>query len=181
MVLSDITIREMIKEGKLIENPVNIEESIQPASYDITLGNAFKVIKKDKNKFMVLDEPIAYKKIVIPEDEYMLIPSLSFILAVTNEIINLPDDIAAIVEGRSSVGRSGLFIHNAGFIDNGFRGTITLELFNASPNTIAIKPGMRIGQIVFMKTDKPSEKPYNGKYQNQIDVTESRIHLDFVK
>lgn len=94
------------------------------------------------------------------------------------EELNLPDNIAAFVEGRSSWGRLGLFIHNAGWIDPGFLGTITLELFNANSVPIVLSPGERIAQIVFARMSRPAQNAYDGKYQGQKGVTESKYYKE---
>jgi len=99
-------------------------------------------------------------------------------LAVTRETIRLPDNITAFVEGRSSIGRIGLFIQNAGWVDPGFMGTITLELYNANRLPIRLTSGRRICQIVFAFMDGPADSPYRGKYQNQRDAVGSRVFLD---
>ena len=188
MILSDKTIREYIDNGLLIENPINIEKCIQPGSYDIHIGNQFMIPKPNCRLPIYLgsnacrygidiSEQIEYEMYEV--DDHFIIPPKGFILAVTKEIVNLPSDISAFVEGRSSIGRAGLFIQNAGWIDSGFRGTITLELFNATDCTMKIVPNVRVGQIVFCKNDGKCETPYNGKYQNQIDVTGSELHKDY--
>lgn len=184
MVLSDGSIRIMIDQGLLITNPEDIENSIQPASYDIHLGTQFMRPVPNKYGFLDLKEGIEYENLptyVENDEEYTFIEPHSFILAVTKEVFKLPSDVTGMVEGRSSIGRSGLFIQNAGLADSGFEGSITLELFNATDYPIKVYPGMRIGQMVFYKNDFPSENPYNGKYQGQIDVTGSRINKDFEK
>jgi dCTP deaminase len=94
------------------------------------------------------------------------------------EYIRLPNNMTAFVEGRSSIGRLGLFIQNAGWVDPGFEGEITLELFNANKCAIELKYGRRIGQLVFAQLDKDALNPYRGKYQGQRGVTGSRIYLD---
>ena len=179
MILSDKTIRELIKEGKLIENPINMEECIQPGSYDIYLGEQFSVPipneLQDTENIIDIKSKIEYKT---EFSKYYVIPPKGFVLAVTKEIVNLPENISAFVEGRSSIGRLGLFIQNAGWIDSGFRGTITLELFNTTDYPIKIYSDIRIGQLVFCKNDEPSEKPYRGKYQHQINVEGSRLYID---
>ena len=101
-----------------------------------------------------------------------------FFLATTIETVNLPDNLTAFVEGRSSIGRMGLFIQNAGWVDPGFCGKITLELFNASEVPIILKEGTRVGQLVFCKMSTPCRFPYRGKYQYQSDTTGSRINFD---
>lgn len=188
MILSDKTIKEYLSKGLLIENPINIDECIQPGSYDIYIGNQFMIPEPNCSvptypgskacRFGIdISQPIEYK--TIENDDYIIIPPKGFVLGVTKEIINLPPDISAFVEGRSSVGRAGLFIQNAGWIDAGFRGTITLELFNATDYTMKLIPNIRIGQIVFCKNDCECENPYNGKYQNQIDTTGSKLYKDY--
>ena len=97
------------------------------------------------------------------------------------EYFRLPDHMTAFVEGRSSIGRLGLFIQNAGWVDPGFEGEITLELFNASRCAIELCAGRRIGQLVFAQLDKNAENPYRGKYQGQRGATGSRVFLDTEK
>ena len=90
------------------------------------------------------------------------------------EYIKLPADLTAFIEGRSSIGRMGLFVQNAGWVDPGFEGEITLELFNANQRVpIRLQAGRRICQIVFARTDQPSEAPYAGKYLGQRGPTAS--------
>ena len=108
---------------------------------------------------------------------YVLLPG-QFVLATTMEYFRLPDDLTAFVEGRSSLGRMGLFIQNAGWVDPGFEGEITLELFNANRCAIELKAGRRVGQLVFAKMDDKAENPYRGKYQGQRGATGSRISQD---
>ena len=91
----------------------------------------------------------------------------------------LPDDLTAFVEGRSSLGRMGLFIQNAGWVDPGFEGDITLELFNANRCAIELRAGQRVGQLVFARMDAAAQFPYRGKYQGQRGATGSRAFLDF--
>ena len=99
-------------------------------------------------------------------------------LASTEEYIRVPDDMAAYVEGRSSIGRLGLQIQNAGFIDAGFHGKITLELENQSQFPIELKVGTRICQIIYVKMSSTAETPYRGKYNGQSNATPSRLHQD---
>lgn len=94
------------------------------------------------------------------------------------EYISLPDNLTAFVEGRSSLGRMGLFIQNAGWVDPGFQGEITLELFNANRCAIELTSGRRVGQLVFAQMDASAIQPYNGKYQGQRGATGSRVFLD---
>lgn len=182
MILSDTTIKKYLKEGRIkIDGIKDIQ--IQPASIDLTLGNEFlfhKIVYPDSiQNFIDVSSDSLYKIEYEKEigDEYYIYPR-SFILATTNECVSIDKGIAAWVEGRSSIGRIGLFIHNAGWIDPGWNGKITLELFNASSCIIKLVRNMRICQIVFAELDKPAENPYCGKYQNQSTVTGSMLYKD---
>ena len=174
MILSDKAIRQMLQEGTLKIEPLT-EVQIQPASVDIRLGDTFSVVEDSPNGIITLDGQPQYK--TIKTDTYLLLPG-QFVLATTMEYISLPDDLTAFVEGRSSMGRLGLFVQNAGWVDPGFYGEITLELYNANRCAIELKAGRRIGQLVFAKMDQAAEKPYVGKYNGQKGATGSRISLD---
>ena len=174
MILSDKTICEMLKEGTLSIEPLQ-EEQIQPASVDIRLGDTFGIVEDSAGGIITMNNGIKYK--MIEADKYLLLPG-QFVLATTMEYISLPDDLTAFVEGRSSLGRMGLFIQNAGWVDPGFKGEITLELFNANRCAIELQAGRRVGQLVFAKMDCPANKPYNGKYQGQTGATGSKVFLD---
>lgn len=174
MILSDKTIRALLSSGQLEINPLE-DVQIQPASIDIRLGNSFSIIETDIGMPVQMDSVINYRN--IKSEKYLLLPG-QFVLATTMEYIRLSDNMTAFVEGRSSIGRLGLFIQNAGWVDPGFEGEITLELFNASNCAIELHAGRRIGQLVFAQLDRDAEKPYHGKYQGQRGATGSRINLD---
>ncbi|MBO5575473.1 MAG: dCTP deaminase [Ruminococcus sp.] len=174
MILSDRTIRDMIAEKNLKITPLS-EEQIQPASVDIRLGNTFSIVDDTPSGIITLDSEIKYK--TITADKYLILPG-QFVLATTMEFFELPDDLTAFVEGRSSLGRMGLFIQNAGWVDPGFKGEITLELFNANRCAIELTAGRRVGQLVFAKMDCAAQDPYNGKYQGQTGATGSRVFMD---
>ncbi len=175
MILSDRSIKELIKRGRLVIEPYK-EENVQASSIDLTLGG--EVLYYRSECIDLKSEHIPVEKINIPE-EGILIPSKAFLLATTEEYIKLPENITAFVEGRSSLGRLGLFIENAGWVDAGFEGQITLELYNANNCPIRIYKGIRICQIVLARLDKRAEKPYRGKYQGQRGATPSRVYMDF--
>ena len=174
MILSDRTIRDMIVEKTLKITPLS-EEQIQPASVDIRLGNTFSIVDDTPSGIITLDSEINYK--TITADKYLILPG-QFVLATTMEYFELPDDLTAFVEGRSSLGRMGLFIQNAGWVDPGFKGEITLELFNANRCAIELTAGRRVGQLVFAKMDRAAQDSYNGKYQGQTGATGSRVFMD---
>ena len=174
MILSDKTIREMLDAGTLKISPITAGQ-IQPASVDVRLGRTFSVVEDSPSGIISLENEIKYR--TIETDTYLLLPG-QFVLATTMEYFVLPDDLTAFVEGRSSLGRMGLFIQNAGWVDPGFAGEITLELYNANRFAIELKAGRRVGQLVFAKMDRAAENPYRGKYQGQTGATGSRVYLD---
>ena len=174
MIISDKTIMQMLTEGSLTITPMEPEQ-IQPASVDIRLGNTFSIVEDSSTGIISMDRKIDYK--TMETDTYILLPG-QFVLATTMEYFVLPDDLTAFVEGRSSLGRMGLFIQNAGWVDPGFRGEITLELYNANRCAIELKAGRRVGQLVFAKMDDHALHPYCGKYQGQKGATGSRVHMD---
>lgn len=174
MILSDRTIRQMLEQGLLEIDPFD-DAQIQPASVDIRLGNTYSIVEDTPSGVIQLSSEIRYKS--IQADTYLLMPG-QFVLATTMEYFKLPDNITAFVEGRSSIGRLGLFIQNAGWVDPGFQGEITLELFNANRCAIELCAGRRVGQLVFAQLDDHAANPYRGKYQGQRGATGSRIYLD---
>ena len=174
MILSDKTIQKMLEEGSLQISPLD-NEQIQPASVDVRLGDTFSVVEDSSTGIITMENEIKYK--TIRTDTYLLLPG-QFVLATTKEYFVLPDDLTAFVEGRSSLGRMGLFIQNAGWVDSGFRGEITLELYNANRCAIELKAGRRVGQLVFAKMDQAALNPYKGKYQGQTGATGSRVFMD---
>lgn len=174
MILSDKTLMKMLEEKKLVVEPIE-KEQFQPASIDIRLGNTFSIVEDTSTGIINLENEIKYK--TITSDTYILLPN-QFVLATTMEYFDLPDDLTAFVEGRSSLGRMGLFIQNAGWVDPGFKGEITLELYNANRCAIELKAGRRVGQLVFAKMDDTALNPYNGKYQGQKGATGSRVFMD---
>ena len=174
MILSDKTLMKMLEEKDLVVEPIE-KEQIQPASIDIRLGNTFSIVEDTSTGIINLENEIKYK--TITSDTYILLPN-QFVLATTMEYFDLPDDLTAFVEGRSSLGRMGLFIQNAGWVDPGFKGEITLELYNANRCAIELKAGRRVGQLVFAKMDDKALNPYNGKYQGQRGATGSRVFMD---
>ncbi|MDP2630830.1 MAG: dCTP deaminase [Candidatus Uhrbacteria bacterium] len=174
MALSDKTIREYLEKEIIVITPL-AEHAIRSASVDLTLGNHFLTVDSNAMEIIRLDSPVVYREITA---DSITIPPHSFILATTQEYIKVPPTLTAAVEGRSSIGRLGLFIQNAGWIDPGFEGNITLELYNANSLPIRLDAGRRLCQVVFYEMDQEVENPYHGKYKGQQGTTGSRIFSD---
>ena len=174
MILSDKTINQLMEEDKLIIDPFE-EKQLQPASVDLRLGKSFLKVNENLMEVMTLTDELEY---ISMEREEIIIPPNSFLLATTREYIGLPDNLTAFVEGRSSIGRMGLFIQNAGWVDPGFEGQITLELYNANRLPIKLLSGRRICQLVFARMDQKARSPYDGKYKYQRNAVGSRVYRD---
>ncbi len=174
MILSDKTIQRLIESKELECSPLN-EESIQPASIDCRLGTHFLLVETHNMSLISMSKEIKYREV---EAEKIIIPPHSFLLATTMEYIKLPNHLVAFVEGRSSIGRMGLFIQNAGWVDPGFEGKITLELYNANSLPIELEAGRRICQLVLCNMDQAALNPYKGKYQGQTKSVGSRVFDD---
>jgi len=174
--LSDIDIFEAIEKGYIKIEPFK-PENVQPASIDLTLGEGFLTLDEnhEENGIIELDkEPIYNQK----HEGIFRLPALQFALGTTLEYITLAPNVVAGVQGRSSIGRRGLFVQNAGWIDPGFEGNITLEFFNPNRSPIELKPGSRICQLFFGYTRTRAEHPYQGKYKGQRGTTGSKSFED---
>lgn len=172
-----------VSMGQDDEDPV----ALQPASVDLTLGDHWLVPNANSRstawemppEFTDTKGPISYKEVTA---QSFMIPARGFVLARTRETIALSNDLLGKVEGRSSVGRLGLIVETAGVIDPGFRGTITLELFNCLPYPILVHAGTRICQIVVSRVHGDTEGGYqSSKYQGQVQATGSKLYKDFQK
>lgn len=175
MILSDRTLQKMISSGGLVRPTNGTPIHISPGSIDGHLGSHFLLVEDTKMDVLTLDTPIEYREI---EAEKITLPPHSFLLATTEEYLMVPDNLTVFVMGRSSIGRMGLFVQNAGWVDPGFEGKITLELFNANSLPIKLQARRRICQFVFCTLDDRAEHPYQGKYTKQDTTVGSRIFKD---
>ena len=186
MILSDRSLRDEIAAGRIVIDPLD-EACIQPSSIDVKVSNLFRVFRNHTAGVIdvKLDMEDLTELVTIPEDGVFMLHPGEFVLGSTLERIGVPDDLVARVEGKSSLGRLGLLIHStAGFVDAGFDGHITLELANVASLPITIYPGMRIGQVSFLRMTTPAERPYGkgaqgSKYQGQRGPTPSRYFENF--
>ena len=176
MVLSDKSIKKRIKEKTLVIKGLSAS-AIQPSSIDLSLGSDALILKYwSAQGSLDLDSKLEHQRIKIEKE--LIIPAHSFVLATTKEFIQLPSDLSAFVEGRSSVGRIGLFIQNASVVGPGFKGRLTLELYNANILPIRLKPGRRICQLILFQMDQSAQETYKGKYQGQNKTTSTKSFLD---
>jgi len=175
MILSDHSIQSLLKNKELEISHLS-PSSIQSASVDLCLGSQFAILKywEDMSILNFNSDPRYFK---VETDEFV-VPAKSFVLGTTKETIKLPASTTAFLEGRSSIGRMGLFIQNAGWIAPGFKGQIVLELFNANTMPIRLKANHRICQIVLCQMDQAPQSIYQGKYQNQRGVMGSQVSKD---
>jgi dCTP deaminase len=179
--VSDGTLRRLVEEGRLVVDPWD-PDLVQPASIDLRLGDSFRVFSNHKVTAIDLRDVPANltEEVVIEGDDAFVIHPGEFCLGRTLERIELPNDLVARVEGKSSLGRLGLIVHaTAGFVDPGWKGTLTLELNNLTRVPIKLYPGLPIAQLSVMALDRPAERPYGSPelgshYQGQVAATESR-------
>ena len=186
MLLSDRDIRAELDSGRIGLDPLDLG-MVQPSSVDVRLDRWFRLF--DNHKYAHIDPAQEQAELtrlveVDPDEAFILHPG-EFVLGSTYELVTLPDDVAARLEGKSSLGRLGLMTHStAGFIDPGFSGHVTLELANVATLPVKLWPGMKIGQLCFFRTSSPVENaygsgPYGNRYQGQRGPTASRSWQGF--
>ncbi|WP_111720237.1 dCTP deaminase [Homoserinimonas sp. OAct 916] len=186
MLLSDRDIKAELAAGRIRLDPF-VPEMIQPASVDVRIDRYFRLFDNHKYPYIdpAEDQPELTRLIEAKPNEPFILHPGEFVLGSTYEAVTLPDDIAARLEGKSSLGRLGLLTHStAGFVDPGFSGHVTLELSNMATLPIKLWPGMKVGQLCFFRLTSPTERPYGSseyksRYQNQRGPTASRSHLNF--
>jgi dCTP deaminase len=185
-VLSDRDIRAAIEAGEIVIRPYDPKD-LQPSSVDLHLDRRFRVFRN--NRYPYIDvrkpQPDLTELVTIEDDEPFILHPGEFVLGQTLEWTELPDNLVARLEGRSSLGRLGLLIHStAGYVDPGWKGNLTLELSNVANLPIALYYGMSIGQISYFRMTSSVERPYGSpalgsKYQGQSEPTASAFHRNF--
>ena len=188
MLLSDGDIRAEVDAGRVSLEPY-APELVQPSSIDVRLDRLFRVFENHRYPHIdpAEEQPELTRMVQPTGDEPFILHPGEFVLGSTYEVVTLPDDIAARLEGKSSLGRLGLLTHStAGFIDPGFSGHVTLELSNVATLPIKLWPGMKVGQLCFFRLSSPSEHPYGSekygsRYQGQRGPTPSRSYRNFVR
>jgi len=186
VLLSDRDIRAEIDQQRIQLEPWD-EAMVQPSSVDVRLDRFFRLFDNHKYPHIdpAQDQPDLTRLVEVNGDEPFVLHPGEFVLGATYELVSLPDDMAARLEGKSSLGRLGLLTHStAGFIDPGFSGHVTLELSNVATLPITLWPGMKIGQLCFFRLSSPAEHPYGSerygsRYQGQRGPTASRSAVKF--
>jgi dCTP deaminase len=186
VLLSDRDIRAEIERERIVLMPFD-PDMIQPSSVDVRLDRYFRVFENHRYPHIdpSQDQPDLTRAVEPDGEEPFILHPGEFVLGSTYEVVTLPDDIAARLEGKSSLGRLGLLTHStAGFIDPGFSGHLTLELSNVATLPIKLWPGMKIGQFCFFRLSSPAENPYGSaaygsRYQGQRGPTQSRSYKNF--
>jgi dCTP deaminase len=188
MVLSDVDIRRYIEQGKIKISPDLPPEQFGSCSVDFKLGNEFNIFEHSRNAFIDLRENKGIdglmRSVEVPEGEPFILQPREFVLAITEETLELADDVLGRLEGRSSLGRIGIIVHGtAGLFDPGWSGKATLELSNLGRMPVALYPGMRICSFTFEQLSTPSSVPYRkkagSKYVNQSRPLASRLAGEF--
>ncbi|AVG23121.1 dCTP deaminase [Pontimonas salivibrio] len=186
MLLSDGDIRAEVSAKRVLLDPWD-ESMVQPSSVDVRLDRFFRLFDNHKYQHIdpAIDQPDLTRLVEVEPSEAFVLHPGEFVLGATYEVVTLPDDVAARLEGKSSLGRLGLLTHStAGFIDPGFSGHVTLELSNVATLPITLWPGMKIGQLCFFRLSSPAEHPYGSerygsRYQGQRGPTASRSSANF--
>jgi dCTP deaminase len=186
VLLSDRDIKAEIDSGRVHLEPYD-EEMVQPSSIDVRLDKYFRLFDNHKYPFIdpAEDQPDLTRLIEVERGEPLILHPGEFVLGSTFEVVTMPDDLAARLEGKSSLGRLGLLTHStAGFVDPGFSGHVTLELSNVATLPIKLWPGMKVGQLCFIRLSSPTENPYGSakygsRYQGQRGPTASRSFQSF--
>ncbi len=184
MVLSDIDIKRYIEEGKIRISPELPPEQFGSCSVDFRLGSEFSVFEHSRHAYIDLREKVAIQDLMttvsVAEGEPFVLQPHEFVLAITEETLELDDDVLGRLEGRSSLGRIGIIVHGtAGLFDPGWRGKATLELSNLGRMPVALYPGMRICSFTFEQVSTRVSAPYykkpGNKYAWQTKPVASRL------
>lgn len=152
------------------------EEQLQPASYDVRLGTDIHIPHLRDTRSIDLGDRntiVDRTDLAVIHDGYALHPG-RFILASTEERVNLDNKLVGRIEGKSSLARIGLQIHCAGYLDPGFRGNVTMEIYNLFDLPVILRPGVLIAQLSFETLVEPCDRPYQGRYQDAKGAEGSR-------
>ncbi len=185
MILSDRDIKKALHDKKIVIKPSpDLETQLGSCLLDLRLGPTFRVFNHSKTPYLDPQNQSTLKdvtsEVVVKEGETFTLHPGEFVLAITMEYIEMPDDLTGRLEGRSSIGRLGIVVHStAANIECGFRGNITLELANMGRIPVMLHPGMRICSLSFEQLTTPADVPYykkkSAKYVGQTAPLASKI------
>jgi dCTP deaminase len=185
MIFSDKDIKASMKSGRIKIEPCDLETQLAPIGVDLRLGNTFKLFKITHKSHIDLskeDTQPDTELVEVPDGGSFMLHPGEFVLGITKEHIELPNDIAARIDGRSSLGRLGIIVHStSGHVDPGYKGRLTLEISNIGKLPIAIIPGMKFCSLMFESLTSPVEKAYKGKYLGTETPLASKINEEFKK
>lgn len=177
MILSDFDLESYIKHKRLIIEPMS-KETIRENGLDLRLANEIARHNPKLNKEFVLDPSnVAHVKkeyIIEKNDEELIIPAKTQVLASTIEQVGLPDNLMGFVELRSTWARHGLILPPT-IIDAGFAGTVTLEVYNSSEHAILLRPGTRFAHVIFATTLNRVKNAYKGSYLRQKGIRVPKV------
>lgn len=185
MILSDRDIKKYMDDGKIKIEPCNLGEQLQSIGVDLRLGTTFKIFKVTHKSHIDLSEKNYEpdtETVEVPEGKSFILHPDEFVLGITKEYVEIPNNLMAHIDGRSSLGRLGIGVHStAGHADPGYKGRLTLEISNIGKLPISILPGMRFCSIIFETLSSPVEKTYHGKYFDTKTPSPSKISDEFRK
>ena len=192
MLLSDRDILREMKEGTVTIDPFN-REQLQPCGYDVRVGPVYYILREGVDAFFPFTEDFvkeAYERREAQEEtirvgkheargKFIKLPPHGFILAATVERTRTIKNITASLRCRSSLARAGMSIaRSAGWGDIGFDGVWTMEIVNHLDVPYYLPVGLRVGQLVFLKTESPAEKEYTGKYSGSREPALPKLYAD---
>ena len=166
-LLSDRDILIAMEMGELAIDPFDFDD-VQPASYDVHLYPTIKQLRRGQGPIDLNDlDAVIWDDIRVPDFGWVLNPD-DFYLLSTSEVVTLSPGIACAIDGSSTLSRAGLTVHQTGqWVDTGWNGTLTFECKCTNGQGIIIYPEMKVGQLIFLRTQTPSINPYNGRYMGQ--------------
>ena len=192
MVLSDRNIKASLRSGRIKITPApDLKTQLGSCSIDLRLGNVFRVFdpSADDGKNAYIDPSRRdysneiTREVKVKDGEKFIMQPGDFVLAVTLEKVQIPENLMGRLEGRSSLGRLGIVVHStASVFDPGWDGKCVLELGNLGRMAVSLSPGMRICAMTFEELKSPAETPYNKKNDAKYVISkgpdESKIHED---
>jgi dCTP deaminase len=188
MILSDVDLREYLKSGRIRVDPFpDLDAQLGPCSLDLRLGYEFRVFDYGRRGYIDTRQPMPddlFRSVVVEADQPFVIQPGELVLASTYETLEIPDDLMARLDGRSSLGRVGIIVHGtAGLFHPGWRGKPTLELGNLGRMAVALYPLMKVCSFTFHTLTSPSSRPYgtgsSTKYMNQTGPDASKLWTEY--